>query len=991
MQRFGKRFLIIVIIFLLFSSVLIFNTLRDLENLNSIDNAINLGEMKKSMQLFRMMHRISLARYFGPAGRFQFLSAISSLQEGNETQAVEQFEQINENSLYYLKARRTLANVYLERGEWRKAEETLSQLIKQANFERLNILEKVDVYRELDRYYRMQGRFADAAKIILKVAAISDDPIPALREHWRTAHGTIPFQVIEAGIRTCESLNPQDSRLWLAKAIIAIERNDLITAEKALKVCEEMSRSPDSAVFMARVRLSLISGSVQGIDKALRAIVGSEYLSTVELLKLADDISKLMKNETQRNEIYRLWNRLDGNNPQFLERYASFISMGKNQKERDELNQRRMKSQISYDAYQKMLIGEKNDVNEQWLIEMIKLAQDIGNDAEALILATMGEVKYGQNPYFSNSKKEIEPRIELARQSRAEAIRLLQRLIEFQFDGKQNKNGSPPESDPAISELAQFDDITEKSGFRFQYENGETDIRQMPVALGGGVGLIDFDRDGLPDIYAVQGGPFPPGDSKATDGSRGDRLFRNKGQFQFEDVTERLQLPAKSVGYGHGVAVGDVNNDRFPDLFVTRFGGYALYLNNEGKSFINATEKWGLGGGQGWPSSAAFADFDNDGDLDLYVCHYVKWDAANPRICRNAENLKYISCNPTSCDAEPDHLFRNDGNRFTDVSDSAGITASDRDGRGLGVIAADFDSDGLMDLFVANDKSANFLFKNRGGFQFEEMGHLAGVAAGADGSYQAGMGVACGDFNGDLMLDIAVTNYYGESTTLYQNTGNLFFIDRTSATGLASASRLMLGFGISFLDANNDGRLDMLSANGHTDDFGDVPYRMPSQLLMGGRNGRWLDATPIAGNAIAKPRLGRGLATGDLNNDGLTDAVLMPQNEPAVILRNVTETKNHWLLLRLSGEKTNRDGVGAAARLRTSVREYLSVRFGGGSYQSAIDSRIHLSWPEAEKALELVIQWPSGERTIIANPPIDCMIEVDEAKGYNSGSTPQPK
>src|SRR5262249_35359492 len=225
----------------------------------------------------------------------------------------------------------------------------------------------------------------------------------------------------------------------------------------------------------------------------------------------------------------------------------------------------------------------------------------------------------------------------------------------------------------------------------------------------------------------------------------GDRLFRNKGDGSFEDVTDRSGLAALPGGYGHGAAVGDVDNDGRPDLFVTRWRAYALYRNRGDGSFEDVTNSWGLGGDRDWPTSAAFADLDGDGDLDLYVCHYVVWDAENPRLCRNAATHAFMSCNPLTCPARPDHVFRNDAGRFTDVSAEAGIV--DRDGRGLGVVAADLDHDGRIDLFVANDKSANFLFRNLGGFRFEEVGHSSGVAAGAAGGYQAGMGVACGDFD----------------------------------------------------------------------------------------------------------------------------------------------------------------------------------------------------------------------------------------------------
>ena len=282
-----------------------------------------------------------------------------------------------------------------------------------------------------------------------------------------------------------------------------------------------------------------------------------------------------------------------------------------------------------------------------------------------------------------------------------------------------------------------------------------------------------------------------------------------------------------------------------PDVFVTRWRSYALYRNRGDGTFEDVTDAWGLGGRRDWPTSSAMADLDGDGDLDLYVCHYAAWDLANPRICRDQKTQAYLNCSPLLAEALPDRLFRNDGGRFVDVTDQAGIV--DRNGRGLGVVAADLDADGRVDLFVANDSSANFLFRNLGGMRFEETAEVAGVAGNASGNYQAGMGVAAGDLDGDGRIDLAVTNFYGESTTYYRNLGSGVFVNATAASGLAVASRRLLGFGVAFLDANDDGRLDLASANGHVNDLRpNYPYRMPAQLLLGGPDGRLTDVSEVA-------------------------------------------------------------------------------------------------------------------------------------------------
>ena len=400
----------------------------------------------------------------------------------------------------------------------------------------------------------------------------------------------------------------------------------------------------------------------------------------------------------------------------------------------------------------------------------------------------------------------------------------------------------------------------------------------------------------------------------------GDRLFRNRGDGTFEDATERSGIARMKRGYGHGVTVGDFDNDGHPDLFVTRWRSYALYRNRGDGTFEDITDRAGLGGDRDWPTSAAFADLDNDGDLDLYVCHYLVWDAEHPTLCKHPTkagepidpNHVYEYCMPNPFPSRPDHLFRNDGGRFVDVTAEAGIV--DPNGRGLGVVAADVDDDGLVDLFVANDTTANYLWHNLGGMKFEEAGVSSGVACNAQGAFQAGMGTAVGDLDGDGLPDLTVTNFYGESTTFFKNMGKGIFADRTSAIGLAGPSRYLLGFGIVLFDANNDGRLDLAQTNGHVvDNRPDFPLDMPGLLLIGGD--RW---TPGRRHPESRGRPGpsRGsaarLAAGDLDNDGRIDLVSVPQNTPLVFFHNQTASAaGHAVSFLLEGTKSNRDGVGA--------------------------------------------------------------------------------
>ena len=375
-----------------------------------------------------------------------------------------------------------------------------------------------------------------------------------------------------------------------------------------------------------------------------------------------------------------------------------------------------------------------------------------------------------------------------------------------------------------------------------------------------------------------------------------------------------------------------------------------------------------------WPTSSAFADLDNDGDLDLYVCHYGVWDPENPRICKDPTGRVNIACDPRSIAALPDHVFRNDSGRFVDVTAEAGVI--DRDGRGLGVAAADLDGDGLVDLFVANDTTANLLFRNLGRFRFEEVGQSAGVAANAGGGFQAGMGVACGDLDGDGLIDLGVTNFYGESTTFFHNLGQGLFADHTNLVGLAAPSRYVLGFGAAFLDADNDGRLDLMTANGHVSDLRPhFPYAMTAQLYRGGADGRLTDITLQAGPPFEQLHVGRGLAVGDLDNDGRLDALMAAQNEPTVYYHNRAGTGGmHFVTFQLEGTKSNRDGVGAVVEISAGARRQVAQRVGGSSFQSANDHRIHFGLGPAARIESVNVRWPSGT--------VDQVHDFEADRGY---------
>jgi enediyne biosynthesis protein E4 len=407
--------------------------------------------------------------------------------------------------------------------------------------------------------------------------------------------------------------------------------------------------------------------------------------------------------------------------------------------------------------------------------------------------------------------------------------------------------------------------------------------------------------------------------------------------------------------------VGDYDNDGRPDLFLTRWRSYALYDNLGHGRFEDCTASAGLGGDRDWPTSAAWADLDGDGDLDLYVCHYLTWDTTAPTTCVGTDGKALVYCDPRYFPGLPDHVFRNDRGHFVDVTDQAGVI--DPGGRGLGVLATDLDGDGKTDLLVTNDTTANYVFRNLGGFRFVEKGMEFGLATSASGAYLAGMGIACGDFDSDGRIDIAVTNFYSESTTLYRNHGDGLFSDRTAAAGLSAATRMVLGFGLVALDANNDGKLDLAQSNGHVADFRpSTPYAMPAQLFLGDGAGKLSDVSARAGPPWTVPRLGRGATAGDFDNDGRVDLLMVVENDPVVFYHNQTPSPGHFLTLILEGTSSNRDAVGARVAVTCAGQTRVAARFGGGSYMSALDHRLHFGLGPARTVERVEVTWPSGKR-----------------------------
>src|SRR4030095_8223350 len=489
--------------------------------------------------------------------------------------------------------------------------------------------------------------------------------------------------------------------------------------------------------------------------------------------------------------------------------------------------------------------------------------------------------------------------------------------------------------------------------------------------MGGGGGFIDYDRDGLLDIYLVcyTQTQQPEGASKLK-----DVLYRNNGNGTFTDVTDRTGIANSMIGMG--VTVGDYNNDGWPDIYITGYGVSKLYRNNANGTFTDVTELARVNN-KLWGTSAAFFDNDNDGYLDLYVCNYLTYDESN-LPCTLYAGKPY--CLIQKFQGSSSKLFQNnqDGS-FTDVSDRAKI--SNPTGKGLGIVALDYDRDGRMDLFQANDATANFLFHNNGDGTFSERALASGVAFDPNGNARGGMGVDAEDLDGDGYPEIFVANFSGETNALFHNEKEGIFVETTNKLGLGAISLPMSGFGSRFLDYNNDGLVDLFVLNGHPFEpinkiFPETTYAEPPFLFENTGNG-FRDVAAEHGAPLKKFFAGRGLAVGDFDNDGDSDLLLMNVGEPPALLRNDGGNKNHWLGIGVVGAKTNRDGIGAEVSVTVSGSRRSKQRLGGTSYLSPSDPRLFFGLGAATRA-DVDVRWPSGKINTLKNVAVDQYLTIKE-------------
>ena len=526
-----------------------------------------------------------------------------------------------------------------------------------------------------------------------------------------------------------------------------------------------------------------------------------------------------------------------------------------------------------------------------------------------------------------------------------------------------------------------FVDITQRVGVSFQYQASHTSKKYLPETMGAGVALFDYDNDGRLDIFLVNGAPLsdptPKGTiPKKTEAKYWNRLYHQKADGTFEDVTEKAGL--QGAGYGMGVAAADYDNDGFEDLYVTAYGGNKLYRNNADGTFSDVTEKAGVGGA-GWSTSAAWVDLDSDGYLDLVVLRYLEWDFDDIWCGEHKEGYRAY-CHPDWFKPIAPLVYHNNGDgTFTEVSEKLGLA---KPGKGLGVAISDYDRDGHIDLFFANDSMAEFLYHNKGNGAFEEVGLVSEVAVDIDGRTYAGMGVDFADYDNDGWPDIVVTDLANQRYALYRNNRDGSFSYTSAIAGLSKMTLAHSGWGIRFLDYDNDGCKDLLIAQGHDLDtveltLPNLRYREPMLLARNTGKG-FVDVSVESGAVFQQAWVARGMATGDLDNDGRVDAVVNTNDGSAHVLRNETPTDNHWILLKFVGHKSNRDGIGAEVTVTTASGMQMATVSTASSYLSASDKRVHFGLGKDEVAKQIQVRWPSGIVQTLKDLRANQILQIEE-------------
>jgi enediyne biosynthesis protein E4 len=540
-----------------------------------------------------------------------------------------------------------------------------------------------------------------------------------------------------------------------------------------------------------------------------------------------------------------------------------------------------------------------------------------------------------------------------------------------------NLSGSPfaASASPAFEEIPPA-----ASKISWTHVAGLSPEMYLPETVGPGCGFIDYDNDGWMDIYLVNSGRC---DFYTPSQPLRNALYHNNRDGTFTDVTEKAGVAGNA--YGMGVAVGDYDGDGLPDMYVTQYSRSILYHNNGDGTFTDVTAKAGLAA-PGWGTSAVWFDYDNDGRLDLFVCRFANFDKSKNKFCGNSVTGQRWYCKPNVYDPLPCWLFHNNGDgTFKDVSKESGIAGSAA--KAWGVVAADVNNDGWMDLFVGNDTIPNFLFMNRGKGRFEENGLLAGVGYNAFGLARSGMGVDAADYDQDGWIDLFVDNVDHEMYSMYHNNKDESFTDVAIPTGIGAITRLMSGWGLKFFDYDNDGEMDLIICNGHPDltvesRAQDVKYNEPLLLFRNTGMG-FQNVSAESGPVFSKAFAARGLALGDFDNDGSVDVLVGVNNGPPILLRNNAAKENHWLGVRLIGKKSNIDAVGAQVTYQAGDFRRHRAKVGGGSFLSSQDPRIVLGIGPRKKIDWLEVKWPqpSGATERIMGLPLDRYITITEGDG----------
>ncbi len=536
----------------------------------------------------------------------------------------------------------------------------------------------------------------------------------------------------------------------------------------------------------------------------------------------------------------------------------------------------------------------------------------------------------------------------------------------------------------------QFTDVAEAAGLRFQHNFGAEKLENVLMTTGSGVALFDYDNDGWLDAFLVNGTYLDADGRPRTDKATSHALFHNRKNGTFENVTKAAGLDKSS--YGQGCACADYDGDGFTDLYVTNYGADRLYRNRGDGTFEDVTERSGAGGGGGWHGGAVFFDYDGDGDLDLFVTRYVKFHPSMKGVHASTLSQKTgfrFFPGPRDYEADDHILYRNNGNgTFTDVSKEMGLVPG---GKGLTVVASDFDNDGDQDVFVANDATPNFLYRNDGG-KFAEIGTEAGVAYDPDGVETAAMGVDVVDVNADGKPDLYVTNMIFEFNNLYQNKGNMVFEDTTRALGLDQDNYRHVGWATRFEDFNHDGFMDCFVANGHVVDYVEgfsqsITYPQQKMLFLGDEKGHFKNVADQCGEPFRRKRVGRGAGFGDIDNDGDVDILVSNSGQRAELLRNDLPPNDRWMKIRLKGKAPNTQAIGAKVLIRLGDRTIATeVRY-PSAYLSSSDPTIHVGLKPGVAEGMVEVTWPSKKQSVhkVRAATLAVLEEPAEAKPPQEG------